>query len=324
MTILVVDMGYFNLKMIDENKSITILQNAYVSSSETDSSLPLDDKTRKVTLQMVDPKYGITNITRIYGENACHMAGHVQGVGSRKAEEVRFSFASLLSSKQHNKKLDVFCIHNEQKDFSMIEKSILGHYKVHINGESISCNVISCTCIHEGIGTYFQLKKTQNLVGTTRILDLGFGVANDLIVNDLGKVEYYATKPELSIMMLAKNIENSEVFQNYMKDYNSNLGSIAYALQRNRPMGSIPKNEWERMKSYAISQYYKKLKTYLTAPMSNANLFVSTYVLTGGGATVLNLENTAFKTAFTIPDDAHVASLIGILDHPEIKSKSGW
>jgi hypothetical protein len=142
-------------------------------------------------------------------------------------------------------------------------------------------------------------------------------------VSDSGKIEYYATKPELSIMMLAKNIENSQVFQNYMKDYNSNLGSIAYALQKNIPMGSIPKSDWDRMKSYAISEYYKRLKTYLTAPMANANLFVSTYVLTGGGAKILDLENTAFKTVFTIPEDPHIASLLGILNHPEVIKLKG-
>jgi hypothetical protein len=311
-------MGYFMLKMISEDGEITDLHNAYVSSSENDNSLPLDDKTRKVTLQMVDPKHGITNITRIYGETVCHMGSHIQGVGSRKAEEVRFSFAALLSSKQHNQRLDVVCLHNEEKDFSLIERSIIGHYKVQINNEIISCTVVSCTCIREGVGTYFQLKDTQNLTGVTCILDLGFGVANHLIISDSGKVEYYTTKPELSIMELVKNIGNSQVFQTYMKDYNYNLGSIAYALQKNITMGSIPRSEWDRMKGYAISEYYKKLKTYLAAPIANTSLFASRYVLTGGGAKILDSENTAFKTVFSIPKDAHIASLVGIFNHPEL------
>jgi hypothetical protein len=321
---LVVDLGYYNGKTIDEDKRITIIKNAYVNAAEGETSIPLDQSTRKVTFQVIDPKYGIINSTRIYGEKVCQMASSIQGIGSRKAEEVRFFFASLLSSKCHNKKIDVFYIHNEEKDFSMIEKSILGVYKVKINGEVISTEVVSCQFLLEGLGSYFELKKTHALSGSTRILDLGFGVANELIVNEQGEVEYFATKQDFSMFMLAKTMESSEIFQTHLGSYTSNLTSIAYALEKDRPLGSMTKEEWDKMKNYAISQYFKKLKNYLTSPNSNSSLFVNQYVLCGGGARILERENEAFKTAFLIPKDAATSSLIGILDHPKIKNGGRW
>lgn len=321
---LVVDLGYFNLKMIDESGNVTIVQNAYVHSSENDVSIPLDSKTKKITLELKDPTFGTVKSTRIYGEKACQFSGHIQGIGSRKVEEIQFAFASVLSSRQNGKRLNVFCIHNEKKDFSLIKQSIIGTHKVRINDQEITCDVTSCECLPEGLGTYYQLKKTQPLVGSTRIIDLGFGLANDLILSETGEIQHYATKPELSVFTLAQIVQNSEIFQEYLKDYNSNLGSIAYALQKDQALGAMPKEEWSRLKSYSISQYYKKIKTYLTAPISNSSLFVNTYVLTGGGSAILDREHKAFKSVFTIPEDPHVASLIGILDHPAIKSKPRW
>lgn len=316
----VLDVGYYYIKMLDDSKEITLIQNAHVLSSENDTKIPLDSKTRKVTLSVTDPKHGIISLTRIYGENVCQMAGSTQGISSRKSEEFKFAFASTLSLKHDGKKLSVVYIHNEEKDFSIIEKSIVGTYKLKINGDPIVVEVVSCKCMYEGLGSYFELKKTQSLRGSTRILDLGFGLANDLIVNEDGKVQYFSTKPELSIFTLARAIETSESFQSYLGSYSSNLTSIAYALEKDQPLGSMPRDEWNKVKSIAISQYYNRLKSHLTAPLSNANLFVNTFVLTGGGSQLLDRENKAFRNVFAIPDNAATASLRGILDHPDIKS----
>jgi hypothetical protein len=318
-----VDLGYYNSKSVDTDKKITIVKNAYISASEGETSIPLDEHTKKVTLQIQDPKFGIINSTRIYGDRVCQMASSVQGIGSRKAEEVRFSFASLLSAKCHNQKIDVYYVHNEEKDFPLIEKSIVGVYKVKINGEIISTEVVSCQFLLEGLGTYFELKKSHSLSGNTRILDLGFGLASELIVSESGQIEYFTTKHEFSVFMLAKTLENSEIFQRYLEGYPSNLTSIAYALEKDIPLGSMTKEDWRKMKSFAISQYFKKLKNYLTSPNSNTSFFVNQYVLTGGGARILERESDAFRKAFIIPNDAATSSLIGILDHPIVKNGRG-
>jgi hypothetical protein len=323
LAMLVVDLGYYNLKCINRKGIIRILKNAHTTSSQGNSVVPLDEKTRQVTLEILDPLYGVIKVTRTYGQNIAQLSGHVQGISSRKVEEIRFAFAALLSKEQHDKKLNIFCIHNESKDFSRIQTALIGKYKVTINGEDIECEVVSCNCLHEGLGTYHDLKKTHELPGSTRILDLGFGLANDAVISGTGDIEYYSTKPELSMFTMAKFIENSETFQTYMATSSCSLLSIAYALEKDKPLGSMPAREWELLKRYSVQEYFKTLKSYLTSPIANAGFFVNTYVLTGGGAAILARENPAFKKVFTIPKEPATASLIGILDHNDIKNSRG-
>jgi hypothetical protein len=203
--IIVVDSGYSRIKVVDSEGSPRMLRNAYISSSSTQTSIPIDKDTRKVTLQLQEEGLGLMEETRIYGLGVSHL-NHVSSTNSLKASEARFNFASILSVKENNQKLKVVYIHNEESDFKRLRQDLLGHYKVVINDIPIMCEVVEVTFEKEGVGTYHYLVNSGHKFssGDLRILDLGLGLANDLIISSHGKVRFYKTTNNLSVINVAK------------------------------------------------------------------------------------------------------------------------
>lgn len=320
--VLVVDSGYSKIKSINDKQNVDLLHNSYVVSSEKDASIPLDAYNRKVSLY--DENTKLTSI-RTYGSIVCETNNHIQGLNSRKTEEMRFTVAAMLRPEYNNKEIHLICIYNDPSEFSMLEKTLLGRYKVKINGVSIDCQVISVKCLHEGLGTYFYLQKNLHSdkanLEKVKIYDLGFGVANCCVVNN-GVIEYYANVPELSVYNLASILEKSPLFQESITHFangRSNYTSIAYALEKDLTLGSIPREQWNNLKKVALQGYFKNLRSHLRAPINNGNIFVNSYVLTGGGAALLKRESSILDSLFIIPNEAQLASLKGIFYHPYVQ-----
>ena len=212
--IFVLDAGYGYLKAVDREGNVNILRNAYIPSSGSDSSIPLSSSTKKVTLQIKEDGIGFMEETRIYGAGVAHIT-HKGSTTVLKSSEARFSLAALLTEKQAKKILTLICIHNEEKDFKKLEKDLLGSYEVTINGILISTYVEKVLFQKEGIGTFFYLLKNKMLytTGDVRILDLGFGLANDLILSNSGEIRFYKTTQDLTVLTIAKDIANSDIYQ---------------------------------------------------------------------------------------------------------------
>jgi hypothetical protein len=326
--LLIIDAGYSKIKSIDKHKKIKTLHNAHMPSTEGERKIPLNDSTKKVSLYH---KHKDLLTTRLYGEIPCQMSNHIQGISGRKIDEIRFNVAAMLTENYHLKEINLVCIYNEEAEFLNLETSLLGEYKVIVNGTMIQCKIVSVKCLLEGVGTYFSLKDATYInPKKMRILDLGLGVANDLIVDKNGEIEYYSTEPSLSIFNLASIIEKSSLFQDRISKTSktrSNYASIAYALEKDSVPGNLSLSEWNLIKNYGLETYFKTLRSHLMAPAGNSSDFVTCFVLTGGGAALLKRESALFETIFTIPQEPEIASLQGILRHPYVQKlteKGGW
>lgn len=316
--IFVLDAGYGYLKAVDREGNVNILRNAYIPSSGSDSSIPLSSSTKKVTLQIKEDGIGFMEETRIYGAGVAHIT-HKGSTTVLKSSEARFSLAALLTEKQAKKILTLICIHNEEKDFKKLEKDLLGSYEVTINGILISTYVEKVLFQKEGIGTFFYLLKNKMLytTGDVRILDLGFGLANDLILSNSGEIRFYKTTQDLTVLTIAKDIANSDIYQASCSEGPHNLASIGDALEKDVPLGKMGREDWEKIKKFALLKYFKRVQQHLSVSVQGA--YVNTYILTGGGSELLKNNLPKVKEVFTIPEKAGIASLLGTLEIPEIK-----
>lgn len=312
------DAGYGYLKSADKEGNVNILRNAYIPSSVSDSSIPLSNTTRKVTFQIKEEGVGLMEETRIYGSGVSHIT-HKGSTNALKCSETRFSLACLLTEKQHKKSLTLICIHNEEKDFKKLEKDLLGSYEVTINGIYISTYVDKVLFQKEGVGTFFYLLKHKMLfpTGDVRILDLGFGLANDVILSNSGEIKFYKTTQDLTVLTVAKDIANSASYQANCTDGPQNLASIGDALEKDIPLGKMARDEWEKVKKFALLKYFKRVQQHLSVSVQGA--YVNTYILTGGGSELLKHNLPKVKEAFIIPEKAGIASLLGTLEIPAVK-----
>jgi len=317
---LVVDMGYSSIKSIDKQKHITKLSAAFVVSSENDNSIALNDTTKKITVENKTLDNKVIRTTRICGDIPCLLT-HTSTLNTRKADSVRFNFSSILTLKQNNKSLRVVCIHNDPSEYDLIKSTLLGHYNIFVNNQHIQCEVIEVRFFREALGTYFYLKDLNllPLQKNVRILDGGLAVISDLTIDSSGNVLYSKLSSELSVSSIAKSLLSSTLINSYMQNHLPSLRSIAYALEHNISIGNIPDSEWRSTARFYILEHFNKLKTYLLAPSNIDSYFVSTYILTGGLACLFEREIPNLKQIFLIPPNAHDASLIGILSHPDVK-----
>jgi hypothetical protein len=315
----VLDAGYGYLKFTDRDGNVNVLRNAYIPSSTSDTSIPLSSTTKKVTMQVTEEGVGIMEETRIYGLGVSHIT-HKGSTNSLKSSEIRFSLASLLTEKQNKKSLTLVCIHNEEKDFKRLEKDLLGSYEVTINDIHVSTRVDKVVFQREGLGTFFHLLKNKTILptGDVRILDLGFGLANDAILSNSGEIKFYKTTHDLTVLTIAKDIVNSAIYNASCGEGPQNLASIGDALEKDIPLGKMSRDEWEKLKKFTLLKYFKRIQQHLAASVQGA--YVSNYILTGGGSELLKYNLPKIKEAFIIPEKAGIASLIGTLEIPAIKN----
>lgn len=314
----ILDAGYGYLKFTDREGNVNMLRNAYIPSSASDTSIPLGPSTKKITLKVTEEGIGVMEETRIYGLGVSHIT-HKGSTNSLKSSEIRFSLASLLTERQNKKSLTLVCIHNEEKDFKRLEKDLLGSYEVIINGVYISTYVDKVVFQREGLGTFFHLLKNKIIypTGDVRILDLGFGLANDAILSNSGEIKFYKTTQDLTVLTVAKDVANSAIYQANCGDGPQNLASIGDALEKDIPLGKMSRDDWEKLKKFTLLKYFKRVQQHLAASVQGA--YVNTYILTGGGSELLKYNLPRVTDVFTIPEKAGIASLLGTLEIPAIK-----
>ncbi len=257
---------------------------------------------------------------RWYGERACQGA-HVRSFERSKIETAREAFAACLRSTDRGRDLIVVASYWDLKEFPAMARALKGHYRVLRNGEEIQANVTEVRMVHEGIGSYQLLQPRLN-AGKTLLLEIGFGTAEEWIVDEEGFVEDGRPVTSLGILNLVNAIANDAtvraVLGNGERSESINLSLISAGLQK-PSIGRLSPEQWQAIKSKHVGEYLKSLQGYLRTQYASQSQSVANTVLTGGGAALLVSLYPGLAEHFSVPDMPQTASVRGSYAHQMAK-----
>jgi hypothetical protein len=252
------------------------------------------------------------NQKRWYGAMACQGI-HVRSFERSKIETARHSFAACLRPEDNGHDLTVIASHWNKNEFSLLEQALKGQYRVIRNGREIRCTVTHVQPILEGMGSYHAVTDRLN-PGQTFLLEIGFGTAEEWVIDENGRVIDGRPVTQLGILNLVNSIAADPTVKATLGNGDSsltvNLSAISAALQK-PTLGRIGEANWTAIKRKHSHEFYQSLKGYLRSTYGQQLQSMDNVVLTGGGAALLASLVPDLAEFFTIPDRPQTASVRG-------------
>jgi hypothetical protein len=256
------------------------------------------------------------NQKRWYGAIACQGA-HVRSFERSKIETARNSFAACLRPDDDGRDLAVIASHWNGLEFSGLEQALKGQYRVIRNGAEIRCTVTQVRTILEGLGSYHTVIDRLN-PGQTFLCEIGFGTAEEWVIDDDGRVVDGRPVTQLGMLNLVNAIAADPTVRNVLGNGDAsmtvNLSVISAALQK-PTLGRIGEANWSAIKSKYAHEFYQSLRGYLRSTYGQQLQSMDNLILTGGGAALLASLVPDLTEFFTIPDRPQTASVRGAYRH---------
>lgn len=255
------------------------------------------------------------NQRRWYGAIPCRGV-HVRSFERSKIETARNSFAACLRPDDHGHDLTVIASHWNRKEFGLLEQALKGQYRIIRNGREIRCNVTEVQPILEGMGSYHAVIDRLN-PGQTFLLEIGFGTAEEWVIDENGLVIDGRPVTQLGILNLVNSIAADPTVKQTLGNGDAsltvNLSAISAALQK-PTLSRIGENNWGAIKRKYATEFYQSLKGYLRTTYGQQLQSMDNVVLTGGGAALLASLVPDLGEFFTVPDRPQTASVRGAYD----------
>jgi hypothetical protein len=249
---------------------------------------------------------------RWYGELPCRGV-HVRSFERSKIETARNSFAACLRPEDDGQDLSVIASHWNRNEFSLLEQALKGQYRVIRNGRKIQCTVTHVLPILEGMGSYHAVADRLN-PGQTFLLEIGFGTAEEWVIDEAGEIADGRPVTQLGIFNLVNSIAADPTVKATLGNGDSsmtvNLSAVSAALQK-PTLGRIGEGNWGAIKRKYSTEFYQSLKGYLRTTYGQQLQSMDNVVLTGGGAALLASLVPDLAEFFTIPDRPQTASVRG-------------
>jgi len=251
---------------------------------------------------------------RWYGSRAS-IGNHSRIHGRSKIETARDSFTACLRPSDHGKDLIVIASHWDFKNLSDLEPALKGQYSVIKNGESIQCTVVKVLPILEGMGSYYGLQP-QLEDGSSLLIELGFGTAEEWLIDDRGEVVDGRPVTALGVSKLVDTIANDPTVKAILGADGStsiNLSMISAGL-RSDTCGKITANQWLPIKRKYVSAWFETIQAYISTQYESQGQNISNVILSGGGAALLKAIKPEVSEYFTIPANPQISSVVGAFD----------
>jgi len=248
---------------------------------------------------------------RWFGELACQ-GQHIRSFELSKIETARQHFAALLRPSDDGKDLTVVAGHWDKGDFPVLESALKGAYNIVRNGREIRCTVVKVVTVLEGLGSY-HVVKGQLKPGNTMLIELGFGTAEEFLIDSRGRVIDGRAVSKLGILQLVNAIADDPLIRSTLGSNNStsiNLSLLSAALGQ-PSLGRINAEQWLAIKSKYAMDYLRSFRGYVVSQYENESQNIVNTVLTGGGASLLYAIQPKVAQAFTIPQSPQTASVRG-------------
>jgi hypothetical protein len=256
------------------------------------------------------------NQKRWYGAMACQ-GTHIRSFERSKIETARNSFAACLRPDDDGRDLTVIASHWNKNEFNLLEQALQGQYRVTRNGHTIRCTVTQVHTILEGMGSYHAVADRLN-PGQTFLLEVGFGTAEEWVIDETGRVTDGRPVTQLGILNLANAIAADPTVKATLGNGDAsltvNLSAISAALQK-PTLGRIGAANWTAIKRKYSHEFYQSLKGYLRTTYGQQLQAMDNVVLTGGGAALLATLVPDLAEFFTLPDRPQTASVRGAYTH---------
>lgn len=256
------------------------------------------------------------NSRRWYGAIACQ-GPHVRSFERSKVETARDSFAACLRPSDDGRELVVVASHWNAQEFAALTKTLIGQYRVTRCGHQINCTVTQVLPILEGIGSYYAIAN-RLVPGQTFLLEVGFGTAEEWVIDADGRVIDGRPVTQLGIINLVNAIAADPTVRSFLGNGDAaqtvNLSFLSAGLQR-PTLGRIGEANWTAIKAKYAQEFYRSLKGYLRTQYGSQFQAMDNLVLTGGGAALLASLVPDLSESFTIPDQPQTASVRGAYDY---------
>jgi hypothetical protein len=253
---------------------------------------------------------------RWYGSIASQ-GPHVRSFERSKIETARDAFGACLRFSDHGRDLIVVTSYWDTQDFPAMQKALKGQYRVIRNGVEIQCTVTQVLTTPEGMGSYWEVQPQLN-AGQTLLLEIGFGTAEEWVIDEEGRVIDGRPVTQLGILQLVNAIANDPTVRSTLSNGDRsdsiNLSLISAGLQK-PSIGRLSPETWGQIKAKYAAEYLRSLKGYLKTQYAAQSQAMSNTVLTGGGAALLVSLNPGLVEFFTIPSKPQTASVRGSYSH---------
>lgn len=249
-------------------------------------------------------------LPRWYGALACQ-GQHVRIHGRSKIDTAREAFSACLRPSDDGRDLIVIASHWDVSALDSLKTALRGQYKVIRNGIEICCNVAQVLPMLEGMGSYHLLKPVLN-PGFTLLIELGFGTAEEFLIDGSGEIVDGRPVDQLGIYNLVNAIADDPAVRALATDASGaiNISLVSNALQH-ETLGKISGDNWQAIKARYTGEFLKTLQGHIKTNYAAQSQGVTNLILTGGGAALLSSIQPKVSQVFTIPDRPQTASVRG-------------
>ncbi|MBD1995117.1 hypothetical protein H6G00_00545 [Leptolyngbya sp. FACHB-541] len=253
-------------------------------------------------------------LPRWYGALACQ-GQHVRIHGRSKIETAREAFSACLRPSDDGRDLIVVSSHWDVRALDALKAALEGQYKVIRNGVEIRCVVTQVLPVLEGMGTYNALQPSLR-PGSTLLIELGFGTAEEFLIDGSGEIVDGRPVDNLGIYNLVNAIADDPAVRALATDASGtiNISLISRCLQCDT-LGKIDQSNWQAIKAKYVAEYLKTFQGYIKTNYAAQSQAITNIVLTGGGAALLSSIQPKVAQVFTIPDRPQTASVRGSYEH---------
>ena len=252
------------------------------------------------------------NTKRWYGSRAC-LGQHTRIHGRDKIQTARDAFSACLRPSDHGRDLIAICSHWDYHNLDSLKNAIGGQYNVTRNGEKIQCTVTQVLPVLEGLGSYEAVKPKLE-AGYSLLIELGFGTAEEWLIDESGEVVDGKPVTALGVSKLVDSIAaDPSVKAGLGITSNStsvNLSLISAALQ-SETLGKLTADQWKAIKRKHVNAWFETIQAHISTQYEAQSQNLVNLILTGGEAALLKSVKPEVIEYFTIPDRPQVASVVG-------------
>lgn len=255
------------------------------------------------------------NTRRWYGSRAC-LGQHTRIHGRDKVATARDAFAACLRPSDDGRELIVVASHWDYQNLNTLKPALEGRYSVVRNGQKIECIVSKVLPILEGLGSYHAVKPKLEK-GFSLLIELGFGTAEQWLIDDSGEVIDGSPVTSLGVCKLVDSIAADPTVRAGLGISNNstsvNLSLVSAGLQA-ETIGKLSAEQWRAIKKKHVDSWFQNLQSHLATQFESQNQNIMNLVLSGGGAGLLLSVKPEIIEFFTVPPNPQVASVIGAYD----------
>jgi hypothetical protein len=252
------------------------------------------------------------NTKRWYGSRAC-LGDHKRIHGRDKIQTSRDAFAACLRPSDHGRDLIVIASHWDYHNLDSLKNAIGGQYNVTRNGEKIQCTVTQVLPVLEGLGSYEAVKPKLE-AGYSLLIELGFGTAEEWLIDESGEVVDGKPVTALGVSKLVDSIAADQSVKAGLgitsNSTSVNLSLISAALQT-ETIGKLAPDQWKAIKRKHVNAWFETIQAHISTQYEAQSQNLVNLILTGGGAALLKSVKPEVIEYFTIPDRPQVASVVG-------------